>query len=41
VLGASLLASSSGHKTGDNIKWYNVNMLVIIKVNVLYKLAQR
>jgi len=41
VLGASLLASSSGHKTGDVIKWYNVIMLVIIKVTVLYKLAQR
>ena len=41
VLGASLVASSLGHKTGDDIKWYNVIMLVIIKVNVLYKLAQR
>jgi len=41
VLGAALVASSSGHKTGDDIKWYNVIMLVIIKVNVLCKLAQR
>lgn len=41
VLGALLVASSLGHKTGDDIKWYNVIMLVIIKVNVLYKLAQR
>jgi hypothetical protein len=41
VLGASLLASSSGHKTEDDIKWYNVIILVITKVNVLHKLAQR
>jgi len=41
MLGASLLASSLAHKTGDDIKWYNVIMLVIIKVTVLYKLAQR